>query len=663
MNRGIAAIVAFLLWSTVGFGQGVPVPAYLVVSGVNACPAASAVGTDSYACNLPVSAGVYQPQACYVFKTDVANTGAATIDFNAIGAVAIKKNVSQDLEGDGTDENSDLRAGQEVTVCFDGTNMQLQSGAGGTSSGTPPYIQSFAAPANPWTVSGATHGLGANIEVFAQKDGTTTWDRVSPLSVAIDKSSGDVTVAWAGNVAGRLMISKLIGGGAGGSGSVTDHALLTNLDFPNSGHTNGNGFENTNHHAKHQHGGSDEVATATAAANAIPKADGTGKLDAGWIPLSIARVTDINDHSDATTAIHGVSGVVVGTTDSQTLTNKRITNPLITGNVVADISPGGSLYSAANDTLARLTDSATAGSVSAGGGSFETWAIKRSTGWAAIGDGGTGSGTGPSLGGTDGGIAYKVNSSTLNTVPGMSFSGSTVAYTGLWDMSGGSSKPPSGSSLPATPCAEGTQFRLTTAAVNFQLHLCIAGVWRQQGVSTGAGVVFSDDKKEWTATESGVAKLGAGLQTGASGAPTPVVFAGNDSGLSFPTGSQTCVDLRSKTSAAWDGVTAPTLYLTWLVSGSNNGSSPTITAEIAHMTEGSNWTTPSYASVTCTAQNALATNLKQTMTCSGLSTTGASQGRSYKLRVCRAASDALNSAMIVLESAMRWTDTAACTAP
>lgn len=40
----------------------------------------------------------------------------------------------------------------------------------------------------------------------------------------------------------------------------------------------------TAHATDHQHGGSDEVATATPAANAIPKALGTGLLDAGWIP-------------------------------------------------------------------------------------------------------------------------------------------------------------------------------------------------------------------------------------------------------------------------------------------------------------------------------------------------------------------------------------------
>lgn len=37
------------------------------------------------------------------------------------------------------------------------------------------------------------------------------------------------------------------------------------------------------HASQHQHGGADEVATATAAANAIPKADGTGVLDGAWI--------------------------------------------------------------------------------------------------------------------------------------------------------------------------------------------------------------------------------------------------------------------------------------------------------------------------------------------------------------------------------------------
>ena len=42
----------------------------------------------------------------------------------------------------------------------------------------------------------------------------------------------------------------------------------------------------TAHAASHQNGGADEVATATPAANAIPKAGAGGDLDAGWLPAA-----------------------------------------------------------------------------------------------------------------------------------------------------------------------------------------------------------------------------------------------------------------------------------------------------------------------------------------------------------------------------------------
>lgn len=44
------------------------------------------------------------------------------------------------------------------------------------------------------------------------------------------------------------------------------------------------------HASTHQHGGTDEVATATPAANAIPKADGSGLLD-GWVTSTAASIT------------------------------------------------------------------------------------------------------------------------------------------------------------------------------------------------------------------------------------------------------------------------------------------------------------------------------------------------------------------------------------
>ena len=44
----------------------------------------------------------------------------------------------------------------------------------------------------------------------------------------------------------------------------------------------------------------------------------------------------VSTHSSATTSVHGVTGNIVGTTDTQTLTNKTLTSPVITGAVFND---------------------------------------------------------------------------------------------------------------------------------------------------------------------------------------------------------------------------------------------------------------------------------------------------------------------------------------
>lgn len=64
------------------------------------------------------------------------------------------------------------------------------------------------------------------------------------------------------------------------------------------------------HASTHQNGGSDEVATATPGANAIPKADGTGALAAGWVPDG-ADATAIHDNIDGEINAVAVKGTPV----------------------------------------------------------------------------------------------------------------------------------------------------------------------------------------------------------------------------------------------------------------------------------------------------------------------------------------------------------------
>lgn len=82
--------------------------------------ATDAVGTDSYAITLS-GVSAYVTGQTFKFKAATANTGACTLNINALGAKTIKKNVSTDLA------TGDILANQDVVVIYDGTNMQLIS--------------------------------------------------------------------------------------------------------------------------------------------------------------------------------------------------------------------------------------------------------------------------------------------------------------------------------------------------------------------------------------------------------------------------------------------------------------------------------------------------------------------------------------------------------
>lgn len=95
--------------------------------------AADAGGSDTYAITLAPAITAYVTGAHYRFKANTANTGAATLNINGLGAKTIVK-----VSGGITTAlaTNDILAGQWVDLVYDGTNLQMQSTLGNAPSGS-----------------------------------------------------------------------------------------------------------------------------------------------------------------------------------------------------------------------------------------------------------------------------------------------------------------------------------------------------------------------------------------------------------------------------------------------------------------------------------------------------------------------------------------------
>lgn len=83
-----------------------------------------ATGTDTYVATYRPAPTVYQVGLRVLIKFTNANTGAATLNLNGLGAKAIKKNVSEALS------TGDIESGQMFLLAYDGENFQLIGGSG-----------------------------------------------------------------------------------------------------------------------------------------------------------------------------------------------------------------------------------------------------------------------------------------------------------------------------------------------------------------------------------------------------------------------------------------------------------------------------------------------------------------------------------------------------
>ncbi len=128
--------------------------------------------TDTYAGTAGVTATAYTTGRSYTFTANTANTGAASLNIDSLGAKTIVKvagGVTTTLS------DNDIRNGQVCYVVYDGTNFQIQStlgnaGSGNVSAGVQYQIPVYATTGNTLTpayYTGTTAGLKYSPGVFS----------------------------------------------------------------------------------------------------------------------------------------------------------------------------------------------------------------------------------------------------------------------------------------------------------------------------------------------------------------------------------------------------------------------------------------------------------------------------------------------------------------
>jgi hypothetical protein len=192
---------------------GVPVSAQVldnasltIVGSINHC--ADSGSTDAYACSLTPAITAYNTATCYSFSANTANTGAATLNLNGLGAKTIVK-----MGGGITTAlaDGDIRAGQLVHACYDGTNFQMQSQVGNAGAGAGTVTATGGALSLNQLVLGAG---GTDTKSLGTLGTTTTLLHGSAVGLP---TFGAVDLAT--EVTGNLAVSHL-NGGTGASSST-----------------------------------------------------------------------------------------------------------------------------------------------------------------------------------------------------------------------------------------------------------------------------------------------------------------------------------------------------------------------------------------------------------------------------------------------------------
>ena len=182
--------------------------------------AADAGSTDSYAATLSPVPAAYVTGAQYRFKANTANTGAATINFNGLGAKTIVKVAGGMSTALAT---NDIRAGQWVDVVYDGTNMQMQSTLGNAGSFSGIYSDLTGKPTlgTASALDVAASGNAASGEVVKGNDSRLT-DARTPSTHATSHKSGGADAIKLDELAAPTDVTTL-------NATTSAHGLLPKL--------------------------------------------------------------------------------------------------------------------------------------------------------------------------------------------------------------------------------------------------------------------------------------------------------------------------------------------------------------------------------------------------------------------------------------------------
>jgi len=233
MKRFLQSIAAFSIAFLIGY-TFTPIPESVMAQisppwnsgGSSSTPTANTITTattcvdaganDTYACDLP-TAPTYSNGFWAAFQANTANTGAATINFNSVGALTIKRKttaITTDLV------TGDIRADQWVFGFYDGTNFQCVSCDGSVAN----YNTSLVWSASQSFNSGYTLGSAQAMTLGA----TATFGRIISVVAAqtpdsnvwsFGTTSNSINIMEDGDIASDL------NNGACGTAACTDPTI------------------------------------------------------------------------------------------------------------------------------------------------------------------------------------------------------------------------------------------------------------------------------------------------------------------------------------------------------------------------------------------------------------------------------------------------------